>query len=195
MPRESPVRNRGPAAAPANRAAILAAARQVFADQGYRAPLSAIAKAAGVGQGVLYRHFPDRLSLAYEVFADNFAELERVAAATPGPECFGAVWRRLVALTIESTAMVEMVIDQQVEVPEPVSEGRLIAIVTEPLQRAQAAGLADPSWTADDILLLVHMVHGVVLARSGRGSVRADVRRALTMVDPRLTDGLPTPDA
>lgn len=191
MPPHPPARNRGPAAAPANRAAILTAARSVFAEQGYRAPLSAIAKAAGVGQGVLYRHFPDRLSLAYQVFADNFERLERVAATAPGPDCFGLVWRTLLDDLIDSTAMVEMVIDQQAEVPEPVSESRLLAIVAEPLERAQAAGLADPRWTPDDVLLLVHMVHGVVMAWSGRGSVHDAVRRALNLVDPRLTDGWP----
>ena len=188
MPPDPPPRNRGPAAAPANRAAILAAARTVFAEHGYRAPLSAIAKAAGVGQGVLYRHFPDRLSLAYEVFADNFAGLEQ-AAANPGPECFGLVWRTLLDDLIESTAMVEMVIDEQADVPESVSENRLVAIVAEPLRRAQDAGLADPGWTPADVLLLVHMVHGVVIAWSGRGSVHDAVRRALDLVDPRLTQG------
>ena len=46
-------------------------------------PYNAIAKAAGVGQGVLYRHFPRRVDLALAVFDDNFTAMERLAEATP----------------------------------------------------------------------------------------------------------------
>jgi AcrR family transcriptional regulator len=63
--------NRGPSAAAENRAALIAAARAVFATAGYDAPLSAVARRAGVGQGSLYRHFPNRMSLAVAVFEDN----------------------------------------------------------------------------------------------------------------------------
>ncbi|HAN25892.1 MAG TPA: TetR/AcrR family transcriptional regulator, partial [Microbacterium ginsengisoli] len=59
--------NRGRAAGPANRAALLAAAREVFGEQGLSAPLSAVARRAGVGQGSLYRHFPTRTALAAAV--------------------------------------------------------------------------------------------------------------------------------
>ncbi|HEU0181064.1 MAG TPA: helix-turn-helix domain-containing protein, partial [Agromyces mariniharenae] len=67
--------NRGPSAGPANRRALIAAARDVFATEGLQAPFSAVAKKAGVGQGSLYRHFPDRLSLAVAVFDENLDEL------------------------------------------------------------------------------------------------------------------------
>ena len=67
--------NRGPAAAAGNRRALLRAARDLFAQKGYNVPLSAIARAAGVGQAVLYRHFPRRLDLAFAVFEENFADL------------------------------------------------------------------------------------------------------------------------
>ena len=43
-----------------NRAALLDAARAVFADHGLDAPLDLIAEKAGVGRGTLYRHFADR---------------------------------------------------------------------------------------------------------------------------------------
>ncbi len=39
---------------------IVEAARQVFREQGYDAPLDQIAKLAGVGPGTLYRRFPTR---------------------------------------------------------------------------------------------------------------------------------------
>lgn len=186
MPPARSPRNRGPAAAAENRAAILAAARRLFAEQGYRVPLSAIGRAAGVSQGVLYRHFRDRLELAWAVFEDNFTELERLATAVPGPECFTLLWRQLVAYTVESSGFVEMVVAARTELPETLGRERFEALVAGPLVRAQAAGLADPGWTASDILLLEDMVYGVVIAQPDAPLALAAVRRALALVDPRL---------
>ena len=67
--------NRGPAAAAENRAALIMAAREIFAEQGVDAPLSAIAKRAGVGQGSLYRHFPTREALAAAVYEGEMTAL------------------------------------------------------------------------------------------------------------------------
>ncbi|WP_399881832.1 TetR/AcrR family transcriptional regulator [Streptomyces sp. BBFR51] len=69
----------GPKAAARNRAALVAAAREVYAEQGLDAPLSAIARRAGVGQGVLYRHFPDRAAVATAVLEENVRQIERAA--------------------------------------------------------------------------------------------------------------------
>lgn len=188
MPGPPRSRNAGPAVAPRNRAAILDAARRVFAEQGYHAPLNAIARAAGVGQGVLYRHFPNRLDLAVAVFEENFAAIEQLAGDTAGPECFGVVWRRLVADTVTSTAFIDMVIDTQPHLPDALGEDRLSRIIAGPLARAQASGLADPGWTAHDVLLFIHMVHGVVIGQPDRsaGATAAAVDRALALIDPRL---------
>ena len=46
-----------------NRAKIVDAAREVFREKGYDAPLDDVAKKAGVGPGTLYRHFPTRDNL------------------------------------------------------------------------------------------------------------------------------------
>lgn len=69
----------GPKAAARNRAALIAAAREVYAEQGLDAPLSAIARRAGVGQGVLYRHFPDRAAVATAVLEENVHQIEQAA--------------------------------------------------------------------------------------------------------------------
>jgi AcrR family transcriptional regulator len=41
-----------------NRERIVSAARTVFAEQGAEAQIDDIARAAGVGVGTVYRHFP-----------------------------------------------------------------------------------------------------------------------------------------
>lgn len=71
--------NDGPKAAARNRAALVAAAREVFAEHGLEAPLSAIARRAGVGQGVLYRHFPDRSTAVAAVLEENVRQIEQAA--------------------------------------------------------------------------------------------------------------------
>ncbi|MBM9623654.1 TetR family transcriptional regulator [Streptomyces zhihengii] len=75
--------NEGRRAAARNRAALVAAAREVYAESGLDAPLSAVARRAGVGQGVLYRHFPDRATVATAVLEENVRQIEQ-AAATDG---------------------------------------------------------------------------------------------------------------
>ena len=54
-----------------NRDAIVAAARQLFCDQGLEAPLEEIARRAQVGIATLYRRFPSRVELLDAVLADT----------------------------------------------------------------------------------------------------------------------------
>jgi AcrR family transcriptional regulator len=54
-----------------NHERLLAAARQVFDEQGIDAPIDAVARRAGVGNATVYRHFADRRELALAVYADE----------------------------------------------------------------------------------------------------------------------------
>jgi AcrR family transcriptional regulator len=77
-----------------NRAKLLAAGREVFAEQGPDASLEEIARRAGVGIGTLYRHFPSREGLAEEIFAEHIAEVVAAAEAAAAAE---DAWAGLVA--------------------------------------------------------------------------------------------------
>lgn len=70
-----------------NRALLLDAATAAFAEKGAAAPLEDIARAAGVGIGTLYRHFPNREALLQEVYRDESEKLavaaERLIANEP----------------------------------------------------------------------------------------------------------------
>lgn len=177
--------NRGPAAAAGNRRAILDAARRLFAERGYRVPLSAIARAAGVGQGVLYRHFPTRLDLAFAVFEENFAELEAIAADS-GSETFIRLWSRLLELTIEAAAFVEMVVDARRNLPDYDGGDRLLRLIAATLPRAQAAGLVDADLSAADVHLAHRMVYGVVVTANDPDQVKDTVDQALAVFRGRL---------
>jgi AcrR family transcriptional regulator len=73
---------------------LLAAAKQVFTEQGPGAPLDDVARAAGVGNATLYRHFPSRQDLIVAVYADEVDDLcargEQLLGAEPaGDALFG----------------------------------------------------------------------------------------------------------
>lgn len=179
--------NRGPAAAAGNRRALLEAARHLFAEHGYRVPLSAVAREAGVGQGSLYRHFPARLDLALAIFEDNYAELERLAVDDTGPGGFARLWRRLIELTLESTAFVELAVEARKQPADTTLADRLPEILRQPLARAQAAGRIDPNLTVEDLSLVHRMAYGVIVTRTEPAHARSATLRALAMVDPALS--------
>ena len=62
-----------------NRAAIVAVAREVFAEQGLEAPLETIAARAGVGIATLYRRFPTREKLVAAALTEKVAEYAEAA--------------------------------------------------------------------------------------------------------------------
>jgi AcrR family transcriptional regulator len=65
-------------AAARNRAAIIEAAHELFADNPL-VPLSEVAKRAGVGAGTLYRHFPTREDLILAAYQHDIERLTVVA--------------------------------------------------------------------------------------------------------------------
>jgi AcrR family transcriptional regulator len=68
-----------------NRERILAAARSLFAERSVDAvTMQDIARAAGVGQGTLYRRYPNKGALCEALLDDNFAEFYKEAEAGIG---------------------------------------------------------------------------------------------------------------
>lgn len=182
MSQAPPKSNRGPAAAEANRAALLASAQRLFRERGYSVPLSAIAKDAGVGQGVLYRHFPTRLDLAFAAFEDHFHMYERIAD-DDDPGAFFRLWDAIMENLITSTAFIDMVTDARTQRPAYDGEDRLRTLVTAPLTRARGAGLLDAGIEVDDVVLTIRMAYGIVRTSAGG---HADLRRTLRGAFPQF---------
>jgi len=155
----SPRSNRGPGAAGENRAALIAAARSIFASRGFDAPLSAVAKAAGVGQGSLYRHFPTRYSLAVAVFQENVGELESLGETD---DSLGALLAAVTEQAIESTAFFEMIEIERADASAEDLGGRIRAVVASRLGQAKATE-GVPDWvTTEDVLLGIAMLAGAL---------------------------------
>ena len=170
--------NRGPAAAAGNRRALIAAAREIFADQGLAAPFSAIARRAGVGQGSLYRHFPTKIELAAAVFEDNIDELERVALADGAT--LDDLFDSVVAQAKVSAAFVDAVAAaRDVAVVRRIGE-RMVSLVGVLTDREHAAGALAERVDRDDVMLVIGMLARTV-ADAPREAREATARRARTV--------------
>ncbi|WP_448322120.1 TetR/AcrR family transcriptional regulator [Streptomyces sp. CO7] len=160
-PEERRPANQGPLAAARNRAALIAAAREVCAAQGLDAPLSAIARRAGVGQGSLYRHFPDRAAVAAAVLEENVRQIER--AATAEDATFAGVLGVLTWHLTESAAFIDLLRADGASTCR--TEGRACALaLADRVERAVAGSLPSgprPA-AAEEIMLAVAMVSGAV---------------------------------
>src|SRR4051795_373290 len=62
-----------------NREAVVAAAKKLFADEGLDAQMPDVAKAAKVGVGTVYRHFPTKEDLIAALAAERFERLAEKA--------------------------------------------------------------------------------------------------------------------
>lgn len=172
-----------------NRARLLAAAAEVFAERGVHAPLEEVARRAGVSIGTLYNRFPHRADLVDAVFVDIVRSSIAVAErhlADPDP------WR---ALTGQLTAMAEQQAANRgytdvcaYALPEDSETERLKlrgrAVMLELIDRAQRAGVVRADVTVEDLSLVVWSA--VRATEAVRESAPQAWRRHLTL----LLDGL-----
>jgi AcrR family transcriptional regulator len=152
--------NGGRGAAAANRAALVAAARSIFATHGLDAPLSSVARLAGVGQGSLYRHFPTRSSLAVAVFQENLDAIEALAAE--GGATLGDLLRALTEQAIRSTAFFDMIQIEHVDADSRELARRVHAVLSPAVDTARADGAIAAWLTTDDVLLSMAMLAGAL---------------------------------
>jgi AcrR family transcriptional regulator len=161
---------------------ILAAAKTIFAEQGIGAQMDDVARAAGVGIGTVYRHFPTKEALMGRLVAQHFeaiSDVQRDALAIADPwEAFAAMIRGGAQLMADDAHMRQAMMrfpDSAWEHAEPqntiVDElgARLIA-------GAQAAGALRADFTVGDM----PMIMGGLCA--GMGQPGADWRRHVEIV-------------
>jgi AcrR family transcriptional regulator len=136
--------------------ALLAAARDAFAEQGTGASLEEIARRAGVGIGTLYRNFPTRQHLFDSVYFGEVEELCDAAddvADLPPWEALTTWLRRFVGYAATKRAIYES-LNRDSEMFKSAREAMYEA--GEPLLvRAQEAGEARTDITFDDVLRMV----------------------------------------
>ncbi|MGW2525167.1 TetR/AcrR family transcriptional regulator [Streptomyces sp. NPDC001617] len=141
--------------------ALLAAAREAFAELGADASLEDIARRAGVGIGTLYRNFPSRRELFESVYAEDVNELVRVAEEVAGLEPWEAVTSWLARFTgyMVTKRAVREALDGESEIFDACRDS-LYAAGGPLLERAQEAGEARKDMDIGDLLRLVSGVTG-----------------------------------
>lgn len=167
--------------AAASMAKILGAARRVFSLGDGSGTLNRIAKEAGVGIATLYRHFPNRESLALAVYDDVFAtevqpvfaQFERTDAPRDVLLEFG---ERLLGVLDRERGLVRSLSNLAEATRELM--GRNAAAIEQTVRRAQAAGTLRADITPEDIPNLMTMI------AAGFGSIPSGAhrRRYLSLV-------------
>ncbi|WP_460071383.1 TetR/AcrR family transcriptional regulator [Streptomyces sp. YKOK-I1] len=137
--------------------ALLAAAREAFAEHGAEASLEDIARRAGVGIGTLYRNFPTRRVLFESVYAEEVNALCRAAvelSADREPwEALTAWLDRFAGYMVTKRAVREALEDES-EIFQACRES-MYAAGGPLLERAQEAGVARSDMDFGDLLRLV----------------------------------------
>ena len=147
-----------------NRERVLDAARRMLAEHGPDAPLEEVARAAGVGIGTLYRHFPTRDALLDAVFRGSVDELcDRGDALLDDPSDPAGTLRRWLRGQFDHSttyrALAAAVMLSQLDDPTDAPPcARLRSTGAQLLRRAQAAGEVRADVDVDDVLRLVNAV-------------------------------------
>lgn len=123
-----------------NRSAITSAALRLAGEQGDAVSMEDIARAAGVGVGTLYRHFPDRRALLEDIAVDTLQELlvatRAEVGATPAWEALLRVVDHCVTLPLALIKSLLTDVPARRELPELEAEANaLIARIAANAQR------------------------------------------------------------
>ncbi|MCG5458915.1 TetR/AcrR family transcriptional regulator [Micromonospora sp. PSH03] len=143
--------------------ALIAAAREAFAEHGAAASLEDVARRAGVGIGTLYRNFPTRRHLFEAVYVEEVRALCHSAeglAELPPWDAFVAWLHRFVAYVATKRALAEQLLHDSEIFASCRTE---IFSAGEPLmRRAQAAGVVRDDIGFDDV---VRLISGLTMAQ------------------------------
>ncbi len=170
-----------------NRAALLDAAREVFAEQGLEAPLEEIALRAGVGIATLYRRFPNRGQLVAAALVGNFAQYAEAAEralAAPDPWAgFAGFIERICELQAADRGLSDLLSmalpgDERIEQLRRLANDRVVELI----ERTKAAGRLREDFAGEDILLLL-VAHAAVVDVTRQDAPDARRRFVALMLD------------
>ena len=157
-----------------NRERIVAAAREVFAECGQAAQMDDIARAAGVGVGTVYRHFPTKDALVGELLRAKFRghadAAERWAQRPSGWEAFeGFLRESFAAMAADATMQRMMWVTSEAAMKHAEDTQQELATVVDGLiGRAKTEGRLRADFDVTDMPALMCAVGGVMSADNHR---------------------------
>jgi AcrR family transcriptional regulator len=156
-----------------NRGRVLAAARALFAERGDEVQMPEIARAAGVGVGTVYRHFPTRQALVEAAADQRFAEIAEFARA----ECLRSPvhglekYLRHVGEVLTGdpglSAAIQAVRGAPETEPTGLSRAGLEEVVAELIEHGKQAGALRADFTTADVYMIVCGLSAVIRTGSG----------------------------
>jgi AcrR family transcriptional regulator len=170
-----------------NRGKILDAARGQITRRGPEVPMDAIAEAAGVAVGTLYRHFPDKTALVSAVLAEHMGELARYTEETSARVAAGAdamTELRGLIVAVAETAARDAALKAAArqfgaDVAGQPGEQRAVRALEALIEAAKAGGELHPDVSVEDFVML--------LATAPLDAPAPTLHRWLALVLPGLT--------
>ncbi|MBL6852609.1 MAG: TetR/AcrR family transcriptional regulator [Alphaproteobacteria bacterium] len=142
----------------ANRDRILEVARKALTADPETA-LSAIGKAAGVGQGTLYRHFPTREALALAIYREEINALAALASTLlqkhPPLEALRLWCAQLADSSALKRGVAKLLQGATSEDDQREAYQQMVSAVRSLIAACEAAGAIDRGANADDVLMLL----------------------------------------
>jgi AcrR family transcriptional regulator len=165
---------------------LVQVAAQIYAEQGPEAPLTEIARAAGVGSATLYRRFPTREDLLAAVYAGHVSALadraDELAASSVAPLAALVIWLHEFADLLSEQQGMKGLLAGRYEASGTLfatCRRRLQLAVDMLLRPAQAAGLIRTDVTAERSLVLVN---AIVIATSRADEGRDEIKHLIDLV-------------
>jgi AcrR family transcriptional regulator len=152
-----------------NRERLLAAAREVFAEQGLQAPMAEVARRAGVGVATLFRRFPSRDELITATFAAKMtAYADTIDEALGDPDAWNGFCRyveRVCAMQADDRGFTDVLtMTFPTAKAFEAERNRAGQAFGELVERAKASGRLRADFVHQDLPLILMANAGVVAA-------------------------------
>ncbi|HEY4460731.1 MAG TPA: helix-turn-helix domain-containing protein [Pseudonocardiaceae bacterium] len=141
-----------------NRALLLAAAAEEFAERGLDASVADIARRAGVGKGTVFRHFPTKDDLIAAIVLDRMTLLTAVGERLTGAEDAGGALLEFFTVAARQRQELDLSFLQGAEELSPdvtQAQARLVQVIDTLVDRARERGAVRSDITGTDATLLM----------------------------------------
>jgi AcrR family transcriptional regulator len=159
-----------------NREAVMAAAKKLFAEQGLDAQMPDVAKAAKVGVGTVYRHFPTKDDLIAALAAERFERLaekagEALEADDPW-ESFCDFIRFAAQIQADDRGLCEVMASRPEVMDASARAVGLDELSDELVKRAQRSGTLRKDVTWEDVPMIACGLGSITQAEMGPAAGR-----------------------
>jgi AcrR family transcriptional regulator len=181
-----------------NRALLLAAAEEEFAEKGVDATIADIARRAGVAKGTVFRHFATKEDLIGAIIGEHLAALATVARALVDAQDPGTALLDFLVVAADQQQQRDLAFLQAVVGNDPMVtrlREQLYVALEQLVDRARRSGDVRSDITATDVwVLLCAPIHAVAyLSNPGPDTWRRYVALIFDALRPEGVRPLPEP--